>query len=96
MFKSVSLVFALTSLSTAAIAAPAPATTFVHGGQTYTYSVEHKPNSRIIRGTVGKTGEPFVLYVTERKVTGTVNGRPVSFARSEVKSLAKEIQVASR
>ena len=96
MFKSVSLVFALTSLSAAAIAAPAPARTFVHDGQTYTYSVEHKPNSRVIRRTVGKTSEPFVLYVTEKKVTGTVNGSPVSFARSRVKSLATETQIASR
>ena len=94
MFKSVSLVFALTSLSAAAIAAPVPATTFVHDGQTY--SVEQKPNSRIIRGTVGKTSEPFVLYVTEKKVTGTVNGSPVSFARSRVKSLVTETQIASR
>ncbi len=98
MFKSVSITvaLALTCVSNVAISAPAPTTTFVHDGQTYTYSVEQKANSRVIRGTVGKSGEPFILYVSEKTVTGTVNGRPVSFARSEVKKLAKDVQVASR
>jgi hypothetical protein len=97
MFKSVSITAALVlaSISGTAIAAPAP-TTFVHDGQTYTYTVEHKANSRVIRGTVGSAAEPFVLYVSAKKVSGTVNGRPVSFARSEVKPVAKEVLVASR
>lgn len=98
MLKSLSITaaLALTLVSNVSIAAPAPSTSFVHDGQTYTYSVEQKGNSRIIRGVVEKSGKEFVLYVSDKKVIGTVDGRQVSFFRSEVKTLASEIQVASR
>jgi hypothetical protein len=87
---------ALATVSAVAIAAPAETMSFVHDGETYNYSVEKKANSRVIRGTVGKPGKPFVLYVTDKKVRGTVDGRYVSFARSEVKSFGDDIPIASR
>lgn len=98
MLKSLSVVAAVAtaSFSSVAMSAPAETQTFVHDGVTYTYSVEQKANSRVLRGTSGKSGEPFVLYVTDRKITGTVNGRYVSFLPSEVKPLVKNMQVASR
>lgn len=98
MLKSLLIVASLATvgISSAAISAPAETQTFVHDGVTYTYSVEQKANSRVLRGTAGKSGEPFVLYVTDRKISGTVNGRYVSFTPSDVKPLVKNTQVASR
>ncbi len=98
MLKALSITAALvfTSMSAVAIAEPAASASFVHDGQTYTYSVEQKANTRVIRGTAEKSGKPFVLYVSAKKVTGTVDGRYVSFSRSDVKTLADDIQVASR
>lgn len=93
---SITAAFALATISTAAIASPAETHSFVHDGESYSYSIEQKANTRVIRGKVDKTGQSFVLYVGDRRVTGTVNGRPVSFERSEVKKLAPKVQVASR
>lgn len=98
MLKTSSIIaaFTLATISTAAIASPTETHSFDYDGKSYTYSVEQKANARIIRGKVEKTGESFVLYVGDRRVTGTVDGRPVSFERSEVKKLAPKVQVASR
>lgn len=98
MFKLLSITGALTlaSVSTATLAAPSRSVSFVHDGETYKYSIEKKANTRVIRGSTKKSGKPFVLYVTGNKVSGTVDGRYVSFPLSEVKSLAGDTQLASR
>jgi hypothetical protein len=98
MLKSIFIVVSLATagISSAAISVPNETQAFVHDGVTYTYTVEQKANSRVLRGIAGKSGEPFVLYVSDRKITGTVNGHYVSFKPSEVKPLVPNTQVASR
>lgn len=88
--------FGLASVTTIASAETAETRTFVHGGQTYSYSVEKKADARVLRGTHDRTGQAFVLYVTDKRVSGTVGGQYVSFKRSAVKSLNNEVQIASR
>jgi hypothetical protein len=63
----------------------------------YTYTVEEKDGVRILTGTTDRTDTPFVLYVTDKKVTGTVDNQHVSFALKDVKPMGGAITVlASR
>jgi hypothetical protein len=68
-------------------AEPVAPITISHDGHTYTYTVEHKGASRVIRGTEVATGEPFTLYVGKVWVGGTANGQSVSFPLSSIKPL---------
>jgi hypothetical protein len=97
MLKSVLLLIASATaiISTAAVSAPDKTETFVHDGITYKYSVEQTAKGRVLRGTAGPDA-PFVLYVTDKKITGRVNGRDVSFKHSEVIDLRSATQIAGR
>jgi hypothetical protein len=98
MIKFVSIaaaaIFALTS--TAAFADPSAPVTLKHNGISYTYTVEGTGNSRIIRGTTNLSNKPFILYVSNRTVSGTVDGESVSFPLRSVKPLKGDVEVAAR
>ena len=81
--------------ATVAMAAPAP-TTLEHQGVRYTYTVEQNGEGRTIRGTTNTSSKPFVLYVSKRTVTGTVDGNPVEFSLRDVKRLRGVVEVAAR
>lgn len=81
----------LALFSTSVSAENAKTHNFVYDGQSYTYSIEQTSNARLLRGTHDRTGKPFVLRVTDTKVTGTVGGQYVSFKRSDVKPIARDI-----
>jgi hypothetical protein len=78
-------------------AKPAPAiSSFTHEGERYVYAVEIKGDLKIIRGTTERTGRDFVLYVSDKKVTGTVDNQYVSFPLSAIKEAKSELAIASR
>lgn len=84
--------------ATAALAEPSAPISFDHQGYSYTYTVDQKADTRIIRGVVTNTGKPFTLYVAKSRVSGFVDGQPVSFPLSAVKPLhgTVDVTVASR
>ena len=86
--------------ATVAMAAPSTTTvattTMEHQGVRYTYTVEQNGEGRTIRGTTNTSSKPFVLYVSKRTVTGTVDGNPVEFSLRDVKRLRGVVEVAAR
>jgi hypothetical protein len=81
--------------ATVAMAAP-DVTTMEHQGVRYTYTVEQNGEGRTIRGTTNTSTKPFVLYVSKRTVTGTIDGNPVEFSLRDVKRLRGVVEVAAR
>ncbi len=88
---------ALAALAT--FSQPALAETFTRDGSTYTYTVEHRGKTMLISGQVEDTREPFRFRVTGERVTGSVNGRWVSFSTRDVvrsKPAAQASVIAAR
>jgi hypothetical protein len=76
---------------------PAPVqASFTHEGERYVYAVETKGDLKIIRGTTERTGRDFVLYVSDKKVTGTVDNQYVSFPLSAIAEAKSKLAIASR
>jgi hypothetical protein len=103
MFKSVktivflALFIAPVAVMAESLAKPIPVqSSFSHDGERYIYQVETKGDVKIIRGTTERTARDFVLYVSAKKVTGTVDNQYVSFPISEVKLAQKELILATR
>jgi hypothetical protein len=92
-FFSIAAATALLSLPTIASAEKSAPITITHDGHSYSYTVEYKGDSRIIRGAEVASGEPFTLYVGKVWVGGTVNGQAVSFPLSSVKPLKGVVTV---
>ncbi len=79
-----------------AIATTAPEKlTFEHEGSRYTYTVTHRHKTKIIRGVEEKSGKRFDLRVYGRRVTGTVDFRPVAFQVSEARNITPPV-IATR
>ena len=99
MLKSFALIAAV-SLSTTPVLAleEAPKTMqFVHEGVDYDYKVqENADGSRTLKGTANGGRDSFVLHVKGKRVSGTMNGQPVSFStKSLVKITPATVQIAS-
>jgi hypothetical protein len=98
MFKH--FTFAAVSLALVPAAASAETSapkTIEYQGSRYTYTVTEKSDGvRILRGMEEKSFSPFVLTVTKKRVTGTVNGNPVSFSLRSVKPIKGTVEVATR
>jgi hypothetical protein len=90
------LALSLTLTPVVAMAETSAPRTIEHRGNRYTYTTTEKDGVRIVRGTAGKGFAPFELVVGKRRVTGTVDGRPVSFLLSSVKPLKGTVEVAAR
>jgi hypothetical protein len=86
---------ALLLLPTVALHAKTPVS-FEHEGIRYTYTVTERGGVRIIKGTQSDGAGSYLLRVGKRRVTGEVNGRPVSFLLSEVISSDKAAEVYTR
>jgi len=86
------------ALAATAVSAPALASTesssFKHEGVEYSYAVKNVGSKKIVTGT-SSNGEPFRLMITDTRVRGTYNGRPVSFSRENVEPLGSVV-VAQR
>jgi hypothetical protein len=95
-FVTVLAAAAVALTSTAGFAETSAPVTMTHKGVDYTYTVEAKANSRIIRGTTTASNKPFVLYVNKRTVSGTVDGNAISFPLNSVKRLTGIVEVATR
>jgi hypothetical protein len=80
---------------TITVAAP-PTASFEHEGINYTYSTVQKKGYRILRGYAGIGKRPFDLMVTDKRVTGTVEGRAVAFRLDEVKPIRGIVTIATR
>lgn len=80
----------------AAASQPALAETFTRDGTTYTYVSEQRGKSTYISGRVVDTKAPFNLRVSGTRVTGDVDGVPVSFSTRELVSAEAPTKVASR
>jgi hypothetical protein len=87
--------FALAASPAIAKAPQAETTTFVHDGQTYVYTVEHKGDYRILRGTNNTTGQKFELRVSGQSVKGAFGGADVSFSVNSVRKNAPAAVLAS-
>ncbi|MDO9368804.1 MAG: hypothetical protein Q7T68_09570 [Sphingopyxis sp.] len=84
------ILLALTPLALApsiALAKDAPTNRFEDEGATYSYSVTHIGDTRIISGVEERTGKPFTLRVGTHRVRGTVGSQQVSFPLREVEPL---------
>jgi hypothetical protein len=94
--------FAFAALSLALVPATASAETSApktieYQGARYTYTVTEKADGvRVLRGMEEKSFSPFLLTVGKKRVTGTVNGSPVSFSLRSVKPLQGTVEVAAR
>lgn len=87
----------LIALAALAVASqPALAETFTRDGTTYTYALEQRGKSTYISGHVVDTKAPFNLRVNGNRVTGDVDGRPVSFSTRQSASVATPTKVAAR
>ncbi len=93
-FAPVFAAAALLIAPAAAFAEPSAPVSFTHQGATYNYTVEQKAEKRIIRGQETVSGSQFTLFVGKSKVTGFVDGRPVSFPLTAVKPLRGTVDVA--
>jgi hypothetical protein len=97
MIKFTTAVFTAALMLTPAFAADvSPKQSFVHEGTTYTYSVDQKKGYRVLRGVFGKGYRPFNLTVTEKHVSGTVDGSSVAFRLDEVRPLRGTVTIATR
>ena len=86
---------ALMLSSAASLHAETPVS-FEHDGVSYTYTVTERGGVRIIKGTSSDSAGSYILRVGKHRVTGDVNGKPVSFLLSEVKSTGKAVEVYTR
>ena len=84
---------ALLMLPALTFAASPAQTVFTRDGQTYQYSVTEKGDAKFITGKNITSGEQFDFRVAHGRVTGDVEGRPVSFSLSD---MARENRVASK
>lgn len=91
-------VFALAMVAAGLPAAASADTTateqFRYEGVAYSYSVTETAYGQLVEGKADS--RPFALQVRKAKVVGTVNGRPVSFNRSEVQPMVGIVEVALR
>jgi hypothetical protein len=93
-FASVFAAAALVAISASAFAEPSAPVSFTRDGASYTYTVEHKSEKRIIRGRETTSGSTFTLIVGKAYVTGFVDGKSVSFPLSAVKTQHATVDVA--
>lgn len=87
---AISLGFAAPAFAEAA----AQSDTFVHEGVEYTYTTEDLGDKVLVKGT-SDDGAKYTLIVSDKRVHGTMNGRPVSFSRSQVKPFGT-VEMAQR
>ncbi len=60
---------------------------FEHDGSSYSYTVTHVGDVRVISGVEERTGKPFTLRVGTHRVRGTVGSQQVSFPLRDVAPL---------
>ena len=93
-FSLAALTLGAALVPAAASAAPAQ-TVFEHAGERYVYTTKETNGRTLIRGYTENGYAPFELVVRNGRVSGTVDGRAVSFRVSEAKAAAAA-QVAAR
>jgi hypothetical protein len=94
MTKFASVFAAAALVAIPAFAEPSAPVSFMRDGASYTYTVEHKSEKRIIRGRETTSGSTFTLIVGKAYVTGFVDGKSVSFPLSAVKTQHATVDVA--
>jgi len=90
---------ALAAIATVSPASAKDMSSFSHQGVTYKYSVTNISDSKRVISGFATSGSAFRLVVSGDRVSGTVNGMPVSFTVSEAKNAAAStapVTVASR
>lgn len=76
------------------VAAYAGERSFTRDGVTYVYTADYRGASTVLSGKTLPVGSSYRLTVRGRKVTGTVDGTPVSFSID--RPLARNIETAQR
>lgn len=76
------------------VAAYAGERSFTRDGVTYVYTSEQRGETTVLKGKALPDGSAYTLTVRGKKVTGHVDGTPVSF--SIAKPLVAKIETAQR